>query len=355
MAAQLLFGLMVGVGATIAVAAPMTAQTPAGTIRFELDNDLFAIRGTGKPADYDYTAGTQVDLEFERAPSWMRRLACPTSRSRCDTFPDSSPNGSHSSAHDRVTAAFGLGQDIYTPRHDTLSPVPGERPYAGWLFASATARRISGIHSGERVRTLSATLGVIGPPSLAADVQNGIHRLLNNHPQLGWAHQLLTEPGVLLEYDDAHVSDHHPTDLLTRILGTDATARTSWHVSAAAGNVLTGLNAGATGWIGLKELRGQRSDYSLDVAPERDPPMRVYLVGGIRGDAVLHSIFIDGNTFVPSVRATRVPLVWQSELGVGVRTRRLSAEYRFITRGVEYAAEPGPHSYGAISVAVHEL
>lgn len=70
---------------------------------------------------------------------------------------------------------------------------------------------------------------------------------------------------------------------------------------------------------------------------------------------MLHTIFLDGNTFVPSVRAVRRPVVWESELSLGVRRSRLSAEYRFVTRGLEYRGEPSPHSYGAITLAVHGI
>ena len=122
-------------------------------MRLSIENDLIAVRGVGAPPDYDYTHGTRVAAAWAGAPAWVRRAtgrrpACRDAAARqlgC------------------VATALEVGQEIYTPRRDAPRPVPGERPYAGWLYASAAVRTVS----PGRVRAAGIEVGVTGAPSLA--------------------------------------------------------------------------------------------------------------------------------------------------------------------------------------------
>jgi hypothetical protein len=242
-----------------------------GQVTITLDNDILALRGRGAPADYDYTHGLTVAVKTDSA----RR--------------------------------FLVGQRIYTPRRDAPEPVPGERPYAAWLFAGAQIAR------GER--TAAVEIGITGPAALGEPVQNGVHRLLGSERQEGWEHQLGFEPGILLRLQEARRWDWGPAQIRPE-------------VSIALGNVRTAADAGAHAAVG----RG------------RGPYARI----GARREWVLRDLFLDGNTFRSRSSARKLPFVSEGEAAAGFRARRWSAEYRFVSRSREYRAQPEGHAYGSL-------
>ena len=147
------------VGLLLLACSTAAAQTPHvdRALQLAIDNDLIAIRGAGRPPDYDYTHGTRVAVAWPSAPRWVARLV--------GNRPDCSHAVTRASAC--MTSALELGQEIYTPRRDAAEPIRGERPYAGWLYSSALARVVAPGYT----RFLRLTVGVTGPPALAAEVQ----------------------------------------------------------------------------------------------------------------------------------------------------------------------------------------
>lgn len=265
-----------------------------------IDNDLFGLRGAdAAPPDYEYTHGTAL--------SWDGR------RGR-----------------------WGAGQRIYTPRYDAAEPIPGERPYAGWLYGSWER-----ITASERTRTrLRIEAGVTGRPSLAEPVQNGLHHLAGYRPQQGWEHQLGFEPGVVTSYGREHRIFARGADRGPRL-----EVLSSWTVRA--GNVRTGADAGVrarlrfgagNAWTGAGAARG----------------ISAWVEAGGKEEAVLRDLFLDGNTFTggdPSVE--RRTWVAQGEGAFGVRYRRTELEYRFFLRGREYETQQEPHRFGSIRLRLH--
>lgn len=306
------------------------AQTAAAarSLRLAVDNDLIAVRGAGPPPDHDYTHGTRLTVAWAGAPGWVRRLV--GGRSGC--------RDAAARRRGCVATAVAVGQEIYTPRRDAPRPVPGERPYAGWLYAAASVRAVA----PGRVRSAGLALGVTGRPSLAEQVQGGLHRLLHNQPQLGWAHQLRAEPGLVARYDESRGFE--------RALGSESKANLALYWGAAAGNVLTAFHVGAAGRIGL---RGDLP-WSPD-EPEAERPLRFYGLAGYRQDFVVRNLFVDGSTFGERAGAERRAVVGQFELGVGLRRRGYAVEYRYISRGREYRAQPEAHAYGSLSVTARLL
>jgi lipid A 3-O-deacylase len=265
------------------VASPPPGRTQElRAVHLSLENDLFGVRGRGAPPDHDYTHGVRVAGEF----------AGP--------------------ADDR-SVTLGLGQEIYTPREDAPEPVPGERPYAAWLYLEA------GVASdrGHRRDDLSVRVGVVGPPALGEPVQNGVHRLTGSRPQLGWGHQLGTRPGAVLRWERTHRLRPAPGARWLALLP-------GW--SVAAGNVETGVGAGVrvragTG-RGPHALLGARAEYGL-----RD-------------------LFLDA----PESGVERIPAVAEWEAGAGWTFRRVEVEYRFVARGREYRTQAEPHRWGSLGV-----
>lgn len=274
----------------VVLAAPGAAQS-VGSVTLVLDNDILAPRGGGAPPDHDYTHGLALTLERVR---------------------DSAACGAGACARRRI----GVGQRIYTPRRDAPTPVPGERPYAAWLYAAAGVTR----ESAGRRRTLAVEVGVTGPPALGEPVQNGVHRLTGSRRQEGWRHQIGFEPGVLARLEDSLWIDR-AAPVLRRV-------RLAPTARVVLGNVRTAGAAGAS-----VEAGGAAGPYAR--------------LGG-EGEWVVRDLFLDGNSFRGNSTARKLPGVAQVEAGVGFRGRGWAGEYRVVARGREYRAQPGAHVYGSL-------
>lgn len=303
--------------------APAASSQRVEGVTVRLDNDILALRGTGAPPDYDYTHGLTVAAGLAGAPGWGRLLA--PGLAAC--APDRAESGPC------VTTRIEVGQRIYTPRQDAPTPVPGERPYAAWLYASAGGA-VVGEH---RRRSFAVEVGITGPPALGEPVQNGVHRLLGSERQVGWEHQIPFEPGVTVRYDEAL--------RFGRRLARLGTATVEPAAGLAAGTVLTGVHAGVRLRVGREDGGGWIGEIG---GAGRGP----YLLAGARGEWVLRNVFLDGATFgggeEPEVR--KEPLVGEGEIGFGWGFRRWSVDYRHVVRTREYRTQPDPHGYGSITV-----
>jgi hypothetical protein len=269
--------------ASVALPATMEAQR---VHHFDLrwDNDFLAVRGNGKPADYGYTQGLEVAVGFDRdtdAQAPRYRVA--------------------------------LGQRIYTPRADGEHPVPGERPYAGWLYAAVSSRS-----GGPHARfTIGGELGITGPAALGEVVQNGVHRLTRSDRQQGWGNQLSPEIAFALRAQAELVRTVRRMEL--RPYG-----------EVTLGTLRDGLAVGLNSSSG--EGRG------------------IYARAGIRGEWVARDLFLDGNTFRRSVRAERHNLLGTADVALGYRWSNWSVGYGMSARTREYTAQREPHRYGSVSV-----
>lgn len=277
-------------------------------VEIAIDNDLLGVRGADDPPpDYEYTHGLSVSWDARRPAS-----------------------------DDGRRARWEVGQRIYMPRRDAAEPVPGERPYAGWLYGAWERVRIS-----ERTRArLRIEAGVTGPPSLAEPVQRAFHGIAGYQAQLGWEHQLGFEPGVILSYGREH---------RLAAIGGEGRANLevlpSWAVRA--GNVRTGAEAAVRArlgfgagdaWTGAGAARGVSG----------------WMEAAARQEAVLRDLFIDGNTFARrSPGLDRRTWVAQGEAAFGIRWRRTELEYRFVLRGREYETQTEPHPYGSLRIRLY--
>jgi lipid A 3-O-deacylase len=298
------------------------ARAPGRSVQMAFENDLIAVRGAGAPPDYDYTHGTRLAMMWPSAPGWLSRSW--SNKPEC-----------RSASRDRrgcVTTGLEVGQEIYTPRRDAAIPIPGERPYAGWLYGSAVAR----VASPEHVRSLRLTLGVTGRPALAAEVQNALHRLLHNERQLGWAHQVAFRPGFAVTYDERLGRE--------RSFGESGAGRLGLHWGTSLGNLRTTLHAGTDVRVGLRAPLPW-----VPTEPEVEKPMRFYALAGVRQEIVLRDLLIQSNG------AERRTLVRQYTAGIGFRGSSFTVEYRHVARGREYRAQPDAHGYGSFVFTLHGL
>src|ERR1700674_1252116 len=183
--------------------------------------------------DDNYTNGTHLAAVFDAAPLWGRFLAPHT--------PPCDPGGARVTGGSCASTEVQFGQDMYTPTsaRRTPEPVPGERPYAGGLYVSGTAR----IATPTRCDAFTLEAGMSGTPSLAEKVQSGWHALIRYRRALGWSHQIPFEPGVLLGYE-------HAAQVVGLTAGGTPVLSLIPHIGASVGNVLTGASAGIDGRFG---------------------------------------------------------------------------------------------------------
>jgi hypothetical protein len=303
----------------------VTAQDapPSTSLRLQIDNDLLAIRGKGPPPDYDYTHGTRISVTIPGAPAWLARTV--GAASKCaDTG---------TMERGCLLSGLALGQEIYTPRHNSPERVVGDRPHGAWLYGAIQFQRLA----ASRLQTLELRAGVTGPPALGENVQNGVHRLLHNHLEAGWEHQIPTRVGVSADYD------------ATRLLAHQSSRTPSRFVAASVGGTLGTLRRTMRAGVSTYYAVGPMRAWSAD-APLVARPGRFYVMAGYQQSLVLHDAFVEGIGATPG--AERLPWVGEAYGGAGWRFHRFTAEYKYVSRGREYRTEPGRHAYGAVGLSI---
>jgi len=180
------------------------------------DNDFINARGCG--TDDAYTNGTRLDYFYQpRHPS----------KNPIDHLLPKA------GAHSINTYGWGIMQLMYTPKNITNSAYqPNDYPWSGALVVTHTLYS----YNPEKKYDLRTELdlGMIGPASLAEQLQTGFHRLIHYFKPLGWSHQ-------------------YPNDLLANI---DVTAERQ----------LAG-NGSTIEWIGGSQLSAGTMMNSLTVFP----------------------------------------------------------------------------------------
>lgn len=306
--------LVLGILLVLACATP--AWSANGQLVVDNDTDFF-IPGPGA-TDRNYTMGVRFNLfhDAAQAPGWAG-------------FVPGFKNAEH------LRMATSIGQEIYTP--DAISrsaAIADDRPYAGWLY---TGRVI--VSEQERIaRSFELDLGVVGPASKADRLQTWWHRETGVRLPRGWRNQVANEPGVLMRWEERR-----------RPWGYQRHVDFVPHAGLAVGNVLTQANAGGTLRIGMA--------LPDDFGPWRNAPppttaggrrFSLYAFARAEGRVVGHNIMLDGNTFAPNHRVSRLPLVGESELGAGLGWGRFGVRYVFSYTTQEFRERTDAHRYGSV-------
>ncbi len=169
---------------------PQSAHALQTSASLHVDNDFFDLwQPLAERPDEEYTQGVQLALRWSGTgvilPHLVHGLAtCPNELSSEELC-------------GRLSLAFG--QDMYTPSIDSPQLIPGQRPYAGWLYLEATERG----EGRRRLDLFRLTIGVTGPPSLAEGTQKLWHGWFGYREPLGWGGQLPFEADFGLAYQGA--------------------------------------------------------------------------------------------------------------------------------------------------------
>ena len=289
-------------------------ETLARKVRVTAENDYFDFwRPPNLRADDNYTQGARVAVDMTNVPPVVRRLFC--------------------GMHATCGATIEVGQELYTPTVDSAYPLPGERPYAGWLYARGAAQAVT----PRRRRSLDLKLGVTGPASLAAQTQEAFHDWIHGFRRpLGWSNQLPTELAGALRTEEADY------------LAAGSRAQ-PWVDFVPTGHVTLGTLRTAVG-LSARVRVGVNLTHPWLVGPGTRW-WEAYIVLGGETEAVARDLFLDGSTFQRSIHVEREPIIGSWERGVGLRLSHLGFEYGTVTQSREYRTGPVTHPVGTISVS----
>jgi hypothetical protein len=175
-----------------------------------------------------------------------------------------------------------------------------------------------------------------GPASLAEYAQDRFHNTFAPvRALLGWKYQLPTEPDAAVQFTQAwYLAPPRAAacwgDLVPTAHATLGTLRTA---------------AGAGGRL--------RVGFDLDhpwLVDATTHAFSAFAFVGASGEAVGRDLFLDGDTFRPSLHRDHKPLVGNWERGIGIRAARVALEYRAVTQSREYQAGPATHTFGGITL-----
>ncbi len=322
-------GLLLALLPALAPAAP---ERPDTFISVQLENDFFA--GTG---DRYYTHGTQLSLlQATTPPDWLAALA--------ERIPF------YQAGSQLNLVNYTLGQKIFTP-DDTVATarIPGDRPYAGYLYVSAAV--LSQIGSNDSVdygNLFELTLGVVGPSAMGKEIQTGFHDLIGIDSPRGWDTQLQDEPALGLSYSRFW--------RLVQPVSGQLELGISPHVTAAVGNVHT---YGAGGII-FRVGHNLRRDLSPPNIRPGFPGLAYFRAGstpgwyfylGFESRLVARDLFLDGNTFKESHHVDKEPLVGDMQFGFVYLFDDLRIAFSNMLRTAEYRTQQTNTHYGAVNLS----
>jgi lipid A 3-O-deacylase len=308
---------LAGIASTVLVHADQGWEGHSLNLNWEND----AIRRS----DRHYTQGSRISYwsADQTAPIWARRAS--------ESVPALGFNPQ------ALKFGFELGHEIYTPENlDATELIPDDRPYAGWLYGSASLqRRGGGRINFPTMEEFRLDLGIIGPESQAQETQKVWH---SRDPR-GWDHQLKTEPGFAFRYNRTHL-------LRVRIWS-------GWSIdylpgfNASAGNIDTHFALESALQLGYNvpnrfEVPGENSRTRTRFG--------IYAFGKVGGRFVVHNIFLDGNTWQSSHSVDRTPWVADVEAGVTlvVKSFELTASNNYRTR--EFHGQDRADSFGSATL-----
>lgn len=250
------------------------------------------------------------------------------------------------------TAAGFIGQNMYTPKEISLTTQQlNDRPYAGMLTAGIG----SFAYLGDAHRALELRLGVVGPASMAEELQTGFHKLIRDEPPLGWDFQV--RPRLAMQASWMH------TERFRRAL--PDWAGIHLHGRVTVGSVKNLAAAGVTFVAGERDRvfgAPDEGDFFAVDFNERSNGFthpwlkRVTLFGQLQGSAVASNYLIEGRTFGPQPQIDLKRTAWMATLGASVRmSKQWRLEYRVKRRSAEFSSQfPGPndrmHSYGEVRI-----
>lgn len=234
--------------------------------------------------------------------------------------------------NESASLRWSIGQSIFTPKEleaDTLSP--DDRPYAGWLYLSAVSTFATHAMKSNRIQTsVGIDLGLVGPRSLAGDLQRWWHDRFNRPPPKGWTHQIPERFGFILNADLARS--------FSDVLEAEMDLNGQLHAGLKIGNIVNAVYYGMPIRFGWNAPDSAPTPI-INSTSVRSPPVHpnrkwaLYLSAMAEGSFVFYDYLIDGSDRhdVESTTA-RVDVV----VGIGARLGRLSGSWHLVTTSPDF-------------------
>lgn len=324
---------------SIATARADEARAPGLVVTTE--NDLYANMFNFNNQDQHYTQSLKImyiggDKDFtaisSRLNGWLPKLGL---------------------RDDACNVGFALAQHMYTPVDTaTYESVPGDEPYAGWLYGSLIfQRRGVTLNNVPTLDSYELDLGVVGTSSLANVIQRQWHEWIHSPRPNGWEHQLKNEPTLEMKY--ARYWRLTPNKKVGRFFDFIP------HLGADLGNVRIDANAGAFLRFGINLPQ----DFGISlvegpapsIAPiktEKGQWFSCYVFAGGEGRVVARDLFLDGNSFADSMSVDKKNVVGDFIFGGGVLLfQHLEASFTGVIRSSRFENQPGARdAYGSITI-----
>ncbi len=298
----------------------------------QVENDVF-----GTSTDRFYTNGVQFNyIQRDKTITWLEKLV-----DKLPLFVRTDTKG----------RGYAFGQKMFTPEDtQTTELIENDRPYAGWLYGSASvASLMKNTADYRKINAVEFTLGIVGPSSLGEQAQNGFHDLIGVPHANGWDNQLRDELGLVVTY--VRKSEHF------RYMKSGFEYSWSPHKVLALGNVYTYAGGGMMLRFG-KNLRN-------DIGPPNISPgfpgnaffnptkegSSWYLFAGIEGRAMTRNIFLDGNTFKDSHSVDKKPLVVDLQYGIAYQRGKVRISYSQVLRSKEFYGQKDESLFGAVNIS----
>ncbi len=314
----------------LAATAPDPTELRFKAVVVSFENDKFFAG-----SDRHYTQGARVTFLYDGGPQNALTLAAQHTLEQVNRI---IPFGSKPKL-DRGKLAVSLGQDIFTPEDtDTAALIPGDRPYAGWLYAAAGFHAIE----GDTSYVAELSLGVVGPSALGEQFQNGWHDVINVPHAQGWDNQLRDEPGLNLAFE------------LRRKL-----FKSSWfdvipRAGVVLGNVHTHASLGASVRLGPN----LPADFGHDLiragsgAVDAPAAFSAYAFAAADLRLVARNIFLDGNTWSDSHSVRKRPVVADLNAGLALNWPSFRLIYTQNYRTKDFYGQRKRDVFGSLSFAL---
>jgi hypothetical protein len=238
-----------------------------------------------------------------------------------------------------------VSSDINIP-----NPPDGDRPYAGWLYASFGSH----LARENSLDSLTVSLGIVGPHSFAEQTQKFWHSLWDVDKPMGWHNQIEDEFGFIISYE-------HNERFLRRQLTEDFSSDVIGTLGADLGNVITQGIVRAIWRFGFNlpySFSANRIDSSdandvLWRPTDASPDWHCFMYAGGSAKFVGYDITLDGNTYRDSYSVASKWLVGEAIAGISTRYKNIQADLNWTLRSSEYHNQKhSPHMFWTLAVKV---
>ncbi len=302
-----------------------------GAYAFYLENDSQNIGGPG--SDQSYTNGIKFSYIYAhgKIPKWSTLAV-----DRLHILDEKAKWA-------KINFGLSLGHQIFTPDNtQTTALLPGDRPYAAWLYLGFAVS----LKEKYTEHFFEVDLGAIGPSALGEQVQNGFHNLIGSSKANGWNNGVKDEATLQVFFQKRYKT----------IISESADFIPYYGVGL--GNVLIGGHVGGMIRLGPRlpddfgASRPSASDGNSFISAgsySTESTFNYYFFAGTRGNFVHTNIFLDGNTSQRSHLVTKNAFTFETEFGLGLHFYSSAFVWRYVTKSPEFEEKKDFSSFASIS------